>query len=226
MDRKPFKQAPLLVTDDELLELERIGYPIRRSAGVPFFLEGELGDFAVLIRKGHVKVTRGDPPRIIDVRGPGAVVGELAVKFGRPRNASIIAWDDVEALYLPGGSWKQFLAEHPRADNALMSNVADMLDRQADKNVESELAVEQRLAKGLTELTESGLGEQTGEGVVILRKVSQQDLAELIGAKIDSVKKIIRLFKASGIIDTGRQVITILQPDTLREIAAGNRTVS
>jgi CRP/FNR family transcriptional regulator, cyclic AMP receptor protein len=226
MDRTPYRQPSLLVTDEELPELEKIGYPIHRPAGVPFFLEGELGDFALLIRKGHVKVTRGSPPRIIDVRGPGAIVGELAVKFRRPRNASIIAWDDVEALYLPGDSWKQFLDEHPRADDALMSNVGDMLDRQATKVVESELAVEQRLAKGLTELTESGLGEPTGEGAVVLRRVSQQDLAFLIGAKIDSVKKVIRLLKASAIVDTGRQVITILQPVALREIADGNRTVS
>jgi CRP-like cAMP-binding protein len=226
VDRKLYQQASLLVTDEELPELERIGYPMERQAGVPFFLEGEMGDFALLIRKGHVKVTSGNPPRIIDVRGPGAVVGELAVIFGGPRMASIVAWDHVEALYLPGGPWKQFLDEHPRAKDALMSNMRDMLNRQARKNVESDLAVEQRLAKRLIELMESGPGEPVGQGAVVFRGVSQQDLASLIGAKIDSVKKIIRLLKASGIVDTGRQVITVIQPAALRDIADGNRPVS
>jgi CRP/FNR family cyclic AMP-dependent transcriptional regulator len=210
-----------------LPDLERIGYPIHRSAGVPFFMEGELGDFALLVRKGHVKVTRGSPPRMIDHRGPGAVVGELAVIFGGPRMASIIAWTDVEAIYLPGAPWKQFLDEHPRANDAAMRNIRDMLDRQTRKNAESDLAVEQRLAMMLVELTETGPGEPGDEEAVVLRGVSQQDLASLIGSKIDSVKKIIGLFRASGIVNTGKKlVITVLQPGALREIADGNRTVS
>lgn len=226
MERSPYDQRPEFVTDEELPELERIGYPIRRSPGVPFFLEGELGDFALLIMKGHVKVTCGTPPRIIDVRGPGDVVGELAVIDGGPRTASIIAWDDVEALYLPGVPWKRFLDEHPRAKDAINTNVRVMLARQVRKNVESELAVEQRLAKTLIELTDRGLGEPSGEGAVTLRRVSQQDMSDLIGSKIDSVKRVIRNFRASGIVSTGKQVITILQLAALREIADGNRTVS
>jgi CRP-like cAMP-binding protein len=216
----------LLVTDKELPELERIGYPIHRSAGVPFFLEGEMGDFALLITKGHVKVTCGTPPRIIDHRGPGEVVGELAVILGGPRMASIIAWDDVDALYLPGGPWKQFLDEHPRASNAVMSNMRAMLARQARKNVESELAVERRLAMRLIDLMDGGPSEPADDGAVALRGVSQQDLASMTRSKIDSVKKAIGRLKASGIVSTGKLVITILQPAVLREIADGNRTVS
>jgi CRP/FNR family transcriptional regulator, cyclic AMP receptor protein len=216
-----------LVLDEELPELERIGYSIHREPGEPFFREGEYGDFALLLRKGHVKATRGSPPRIIDVRGPGAIVGEMAVLRRRPRMASIIAWDDVEALYLPGAGWKRFLYTHPRAFHALVIMTQDMADRQSMKNVESELAVEQQLAKRLIELTDFGLGKPAGDGALVFRGVSQQDLASLIGAKkIDSVKKVIRHLKASGIVDTGREVITIRKLADLREIADGNLTVS
>ena len=47
-----------LITEEELAELEGIGHAIQRSAGHPFFLEGEQGDFALLIKKGHVKAMR------------------------------------------------------------------------------------------------------------------------------------------------------------------------
>lgn len=215
-----------LVTDEELPELERIGYSIQRSAGDPFFLEGERGDFALLIRKGHVKATRGKPSRIIDVRGPGAIVGEMAVISKNPRMASVIAWNDVEALYLPGHAWLHFLMDHPRAMLALMSMMAAMVERQAEKNIESELAIEQQLAKRLIELVDSGLGEPDDKGVV-LRKVSQQDLASLIGAKkLDSVKKVIQRLKAASIVGTGRQLITIFDVARLREVADGKRPVS
>ncbi|WP_433521676.1 Crp/Fnr family transcriptional regulator [Nocardia pseudovaccinii] len=215
-----------LITDMELAELEGIGHTIHRSAGHPFFLEGEQGDFALLIKKGHVKAVRGRPPRIIDVRGPGEIVGEMAVIRGKPRMASIVAFDDVEALYLPGARWLRFLYDHPRAMHALLAMTDDMADRATMKNVESELAIERQLAKRIIELTDFGLGEPANDGAVILR-LSQHDLAALIGAKkLDSVKKVIRLLKNSAIIDTGRQVITIRKLDTLREIADGNMTVS
>jgi CRP/FNR family cyclic AMP-dependent transcriptional regulator len=220
-------QLEPLVTDEELPELERIGYPIRRSAGDPFFLEGERGDFALLIKKGHVKATRGKPPRIIDVRGPGAIVGEMAVISKKPRMASIIAWSEVEALYLPGPAWLRFLEEHPRAMLALMATMSALVERQATKSLESELAIEQQLAKRLIELVDSGLGEPDDEGVVALRKVSQQDLASLIGAKkLDSVKKVIQRLKAASIVGTGRQLITISDVARLREIADGKRPSS
>lgn len=221
-----YEQPLPLLTDKELAELEGIGHTIHRSAGHPFFLEGEQGDFALLIRKGHVKAMRGRPPRIIDVRGPGEIVGEMAVIRRKPRMASIIAFDDVEALYLPGARWLRFLYDHPRAMHALLAMTDDMADRATRKNVDSELAIEQQLAKRVIELTDFGLGEPAGDGTVVLR-LSQQDLAALIGAKkLDSVKKIIGRLKASGIVGTGRQVITILDLAALREIADGNLTVS
>ena len=140
--------------------------------------------------------------------------------------ASIIAFDDVEALYLPGAAWLQFLYDHPRAMHALLIMTADMADRATMKNVESELAIEQQLAKRLIELTDHGLGMPTGDGSMALR-LSQQDLAALVGAKkLDSVKKIIARLKAHGIVGTGRQVIKIMRPDVLRELADGNRTLT
>jgi CRP-like cAMP-binding protein len=180
----------------------------------------------LLITKGHVKVMRGAPPRIIDVRGPGSIIGEMAVIRNKPRIASVVAFDDVEALYLPGTRWLDFLYHHPRAMHALLATTADMADRATRKTVESELAVERQLAKRVIELIDSGLAEAADNGNPILR-LSQHDLAALIGArKLDSVKKSIRLLKAGGVIDTGRQFITILRPVILRDIADGTTTFS
>jgi CRP-like cAMP-binding protein len=215
-----------LLTAEELLELERIGHTIHRPAGHAFFLEGEPGDFGLLIKKGHVKAVRGKPPRIIDIRGPGEIVGEMAPIRSRPRMASIIAFDDVEALFLPATRWLEFLYAHPRAMHALWAMTADMADRATQKNIESELAVEQQLAKRVVELTKFGLGSLDGAGDMVLR-VSQQDLAALIGTrKLESVKKVIGRLRAAGIVDTGRNVITIRRLDDLRRIADGDLTVS
>ncbi|WP_153040532.1 Crp/Fnr family transcriptional regulator [Actinoplanes sp. TFC3] len=215
-----------LLSDEELAALEAVGHPIHRASGHPFFLEGEPGDFALLLKKGHVKATRGRPPRIIDIRGPGQIVGEMAVIRGQPRMASIVAFDDVEALYLPGAKWLEFLYAHPRAMHALLAMTDDVADRATMRTVESELVIEQQLAKRLVELSDLGLGRAGDDGSVTLR-LSQQDLAALIGAKkLDSVKKVIGKLKASGIVGTGRQMITIVQLPVLRRVADGDLTVS
>jgi CRP-like cAMP-binding protein len=149
----------------------------------------------------------------------------MAVLRSQPRMASIIAFNHVEALYLPGPKWKQFLYQHPRAMHALLVMTAEMADRATMKKVESELAVAQQLAKRVMELADQGLAERDGDGVLVLR-LHQQDLAELVGArKLESVKRVIGLLNKKGIIGTGRQEIKILRPAVLRDVADGNLTV-
>ena len=207
---------------------ERIGRsvrPIPRGQGHTFFLEGEQGDFALLIKKGHVKVLSGRPPRIVAIRGPGEIVGDMAVSRGKPRSASIVAFDEVEAVHLPADTWLDFLYAHPRAMHAQWAAEADRTAQATRKIVESELAVGQQLAKALVELADKGLGKKTDEGAVVL-ELSQHDLASLIGTKkLDSVKKVIRQLKAAGIVSTSRQVITILDLAAVRSIATGDLTV-
>lgn len=208
-------------TGEEMAALENIGHTIRRPAGHAFMMEGEHGDFALLIKKGHVKVTSGQPPRIVAIRGPGDIVGELAVIHNKPRSASVFALDDVEALYLPAADWLRFLYAHPRAMHAQWAITAQQTEQAFRKMTWSDLPVEQQLAKALLELADSGIGEQTSKGTVGLR-LSQQDLAAMIGAKkLDSVKKVIRQLKAEGTIATGRQQVTILDLAVVRGIATG-----
>ena len=81
-----------------------------------------------------------------------------------------------------------------------------MIRRAVQKTVESELAIEQQLAKRLIDLVDLGLGETTGEGAVVFRQISQSEMASQVGArKIDSVKKVIGLLRAAGILATGRR---------------------
>ena len=164
--------------------------------------------------------------RIVAIRGPGDMVGEMAAIRRKPRSASVFAIGEVEALYLPAARWLRFLYDHPRAMHAQWAAEAERTEQATRKIVESELAVGQQLAKALIELTDSGVGEHASKGTVELR-LSQQDLAAMIGAKkLDSVKKVIRQLKAAGTLATGRQQITILDLAVLRDIANGDIAVS
>jgi CRP/FNR family transcriptional regulator, cyclic AMP receptor protein len=217
-------QGTPLLTEEELLALEGAGQAITRPKGHIFIAEGdEETDFALLIKKGHVKVVSGKPPRIIAIRRSGEIVGEMAALGMRRRNASVIALDEVQALRLPSVKLVKFLDQYPRVYRTLLLVTHERLDEMKNRYLDTDLAVEQRLAKALIYLVDNGLGETGPDGVIL--RFAQEDLANLVGANtLESVKKTIRAFKASGVVDTGRLMLHILDPGALREIAEGDRT--
>jgi CRP/FNR family transcriptional regulator, cyclic AMP receptor protein len=226
MDEPSRVEGTLHLRDEDLAALLTLGQMMpARPQGYVFFSEGEQTDYALLILEGHVRVTVGTPHRTIAIRHPGELVGEMAAIRKRPRSASVIAFDEVRALFLPAAKWLQFLDEHRSAIYALLIASEERTEQATRKIGDSDLAVEQRVAKALAELAKEGLGIHTEEGIGL--RLGQADLASWIGtSKLDSVKKVIRTFKDAGLISTGRQVITILDPSAIRDIANGDLTAS
>ena len=68
------------------------------SKGDTIFEEGASGEEAYIVRHGYVTITKKDDERIVELatRGPGEVVGEMALMDDSPRSASLIAKTDVE----------------------------------------------------------------------------------------------------------------------------------
>src|SRR5262245_39645231 len=179
-----------------------MGSTLRRPEGHTFMREGEKGDFVLLIRKGHVKVVTGNPSRIVAILGPNEIIGEMGVVRHKQRSASVIAWDDVEVLHLSDAEWLRFLYAYPRAMHAQLVAADDRVEQATRKLTESDLATERRLAKALVELVDRGLAKRIDDTLNL--RLSQKDLASLTGSSIEAVKKIVKIFKENGIIDTGR----------------------
>ncbi|MBV9011299.1 MAG: Crp/Fnr family transcriptional regulator [Pseudonocardiales bacterium] len=225
MDEQHFAQGAPLLTKEETLELERVGSTLRRQAGHTFMREGEDSDFVLLIRKGTVKVISGKPERIIALRGPGETVGEMGVLLGKPRSATVVAWDDVTVLHVSDIEWRRFVDEHPRAKDALIVELGNRLDEASKKIGDSDLAVERRLAKALAELVERGLTTTHDDGTRSVR-LAQKDLATLTGSSVEAVKKAVKVFKDNGLVDTGRLVLCIRDVAALADVADGKPLAS
>jgi CRP-like cAMP-binding protein len=65
-----------------------------RAAGEIVFRAGERGDAAYVIESGSVEILRGAPPnyRRINVRGPGCLIGEIALLDGKPVRQRLGRW--------------------------------------------------------------------------------------------------------------------------------------
>lgn len=212
-------------SEKDLADMEAIGHMLGRSRREPFFKEHEASDHALLIKQGHVMVVQGDPGRIIDIRGKGAIVGEAGVLSGNPRSASIIALNNVRAVYLPKGPWLDFLRAHSDVLIAVSAAAYKRTERANAKRAESELPIEQQLAIELTELVDYGVGERAAEDDEDSSRVpmSQAEISSLLGErKLQSVKKAIGKLRDKGVIGTDRRLeVTIHDLSALRVIADG-----
>src|SRR6185436_712015 len=99
-------------------ELRKRGIPRRYPRGTALFHERQPGDRVMIVLSGTVKlisVSEEGKEVLLALRGPDDLLGELGALDGRPRSASAIALDEVEALVLPAVDFKAFLENHPRA---------------------------------------------------------------------------------------------------------------
>lgn len=94
--------------------------------------EGELGDEMHIVLTGTVAVVRGDAGSTpVARRGPGDVVGEMAIITHSPRMASLVAEGDVRTLRIGYREFESMIRERPDVALAVMRVLAERLSAQA-----------------------------------------------------------------------------------------------
>lgn len=92
------------------------------AAGTVFIKQGSAGDCAYMIESGRVEVfVRNDDGTeiIISELGPKALVGEMAVITGKPRNASARAVDETVLIAIPAKDMRDAMKSGGSLQNTL-----------------------------------------------------------------------------------------------------------
>jgi CRP-like cAMP-binding protein len=82
--------------------------------------------------------------------------------------------------------------------------------------------VERRTAAALLRLAAQA-GTKTADGIEILYPVTRDDLAEMAGLTYFTISRTLSVWQRQGLVSSGRQRMTVLDPDRLAEIADGRR---
>ena len=123
----------------------------------------------------------------------------------------------MEALVLYREEFLALIERHPAVALSVMCCLAGMVRRLSEEVQDlTALDVPGRVAKKLLELAGSH-GETRPGGVQITVKLSQQELAEMIGATRVAVNQALSWFRGQGIVSTEREGIVIHQPEKLRQ---------
>jgi putative ABC transport system ATP-binding protein len=90
-------------------------------AGAVVFRQGEPGDKVYIIRSGSVDVVREEAagPRTIATLDKGKIFGEMALLNDEPRNASVVAAEDLEVYSLDREHFQQVLETSPTFEEEL-----------------------------------------------------------------------------------------------------------
>jgi CRP-like cAMP-binding protein len=211
------------ITADEREELLALGVTRSLTSGRRLLVQGKPDTHVEVIRNGYVKVTSSTDgvSRLLVIRGPGDLLGELAAVTGNTRLATVTTSGAVVSTVIRQADFLWFIGRHPNVANQVTAMVGEQL-RWAN-SLRSDFAaypVHVRLARVLAEIA-ARCGERTADGILIGVGLNQTELATLVGAAEDTVQKALRALRERGLIRTGYRRITVLDPHGLRALQDG-----
>jgi CRP/FNR family cyclic AMP-dependent transcriptional regulator len=172
-----------------------------------FITEGDQSDSVFVVITGKVKVFVADTEgheMILDTHGPGEYVGEMAMD-GNPRSASCMTLEPTTFAVVARDPIREAIRANPDFALDMIAKVIDRA-RLATDNVKhlALLDVYGRVARLLL-----NMAVETDGKLAIPDKLTQQEIAERVGASRDMVSRIFRDLTQGGYITVENRMITI-----------------
>ena len=218
----PLELVPLFrgMSPALLGELARKLRPLRFTAGTAIFHADDVGSTLYIIVRGAVKIfipTADGREVVLAVQRAGDLFGEMSLLDDQLRSASASTLDDTEIVSLSRQDFQDVLEHHPDACRAILDVLVKRF-RQTNQSIQDAylLDVPGRLARRLLLLSREH-GVPVEQGTEIALRVSQQDLASMIGASRVAVNKQLQAWRQDGVVEVRRQRVTILKPEALEQ---------
>ncbi len=217
---QPFLDRLRPVTKDRLLSA---GFTRKYQSGELAIGEGQMLREVLIVRDGHLDITKGTPDgreMVIAQRGPGHLVGELSAIDSLPRTASAWAPVVVTVTVIPDRTFFEIVSAEPELARALLAHLAARVRQTSDGLLEFGVSDgTSRVCRHLVQLIEAHAGgDGQGRPGLRLEIGSQERFSLAVGLHRSSLVKILSHLRETGVVDTGRGTVTILDPERLRTL--------
>ena len=171
--------------------------------------EGDVGDALYVILSGRVKVYSSNEAGrefVIDFHGAGEYVGEMTLD-GEARSASVMTVEPTTCAVVNRAQFRDFILAHPDFAMHLIDRLIHRL-RVTTGNLKS-LALSDvygRLVRLLNTLSQDVDGKS-----IVPEKLTQQDIADRVGASRDMIGKLMKDLVAGGYLAVEDRTIAILK---------------
>jgi CRP/FNR family cyclic AMP-dependent transcriptional regulator len=195
------------ITDSFVRELATLGRVRSYPKNTVIITEGDSSDSLFVVLSGRVKAFVSDSEGhelILDTQGPGDYVGEMALD-GKPRSASVVTLEPTTFSVVQREPLRDAIRRNPDFALEMLSKVIERA-RDATDNVKNLalLDVYGRVARLLL-----NMAVETDGKLRIPEKITQQEIAERVGASRDMVSRIFRDLTVGGYISVENRFITI-----------------
>jgi CRP/FNR family transcriptional regulator, cyclic AMP receptor protein len=208
------KQVPLFanLADEDIRELMAVARRRTFRSGEVIFHREDPGQVLYVIKEGKVKISLISPEGqeiSLVVFGKGECFGEFAILDGLSRSADAVALEKVECYTLQRSDFHKAIIKNPKIGIQVMEVLTKRL-RTTNDIVEDLifLDVYGRVAKKLLELADAH-GSKVDNGIRIDVRLTQQELASMVGASRESVNKVMGYFSDKNFISTDKHKITL-----------------
>ncbi len=195
-------------------EMETVTFP----RGTIIFDEGEPGDRLYIIVEGKVKLARHAPDgreNLLSVMGPSDMFGELSIFDPGPRTSSAVCVTDVTAATMDSTMLRTWIDSHPEISQQLLRVLARRLRRTNASLADLIFTdVPGRVAKTLLQLA-NRFGTHEGGALRVNHDLTQEEIAQLVGASRETVNKALATFAHRGWIRLEGKSVLIVDTEHL-----------
>jgi CRP/FNR family cyclic AMP-dependent transcriptional regulator len=216
--------APLLreLTTDDVKAIRPHVHVVTLRRGEQLYDEGDVDDQLYVVIDGKVKLTRTSSDGrevLVRVQGPGDMFGELAMFDPTYRTSNASAVTDARLAAIDHDDLRAVLLDRPTIALLLLRELAQRLRVITDANTNLIFTdVPGRVAKALLELSDK-FGVEQEDGIRVSHDLTQEELAQLVGASRETVNKALADFAARGWIQLSAKSVLLIEPDRLRRRA-------
>ena len=192
----------------------------RLLKGDVLFNEGDPGDRLYVVTDGKIKLghaSNDGRETLLAVMGEGEMFGELSLFDPGPRTATATALTDATVLGLGHAALRPWLTGRPEVAESLLRALAQRLRRTNEALSDLVFSdVPGRVAKALLDLADR-FGRPATDGVLVAHELTQEELAQLVGASRETVNKALAEFVQRGWLRLEARAVVILDMQRLRQ---------
>ncbi len=211
-------------TDDDIRAIVQMGVLRHIEEEEYFFWQGDPAERLYIMLEGRAKLCQiSSDGQQVNLRTlvPGQLFGAVgAVDAQAVYPACAQALVNSTALSIESAAFHRLIEERPQLSFGLMrlmtGYIQEMQERYREMATER---VEQRVARALLRLVNLS-GEKIPEKGIVL-SLSRQNLAEMSGTTLFTASRVLSLWERNGVIEAGREKVTIKMPHELVRIAEG-----
>ena len=191
---------------------------VKVSKGNTLFKEGDPADRLYVVADGKLKLGTSSADgreNLLSILGPGDMFGELSAFDAGPRTSTATAVTDSKLFALSHDQVLTLITSHPRVGIQLLGRLAQRL-RDTNEGLADLVFsdVPGRVAKEIIDLGER-FGITKDDGLHVNHDLTQEELAQLVGASRETVNKALADFAGRGWVRLEPRAVVVIDYERL-----------